>query len=78
MKACDKQYFIVDYFFHELDESQKKEFEQHLGGCALCRSQVEAFSAIAPLVKKQKRDQPQPGLLRQYRQQLKEIGRAHV
>jgi len=71
MKTCDKQYLIVDYFFHELDETQKKEFQTHLSDCAICRSTSEAFSTTAPLIKKQKRIPPGPELLRHYTQQLK-------
>ncbi len=71
MKTCDQQFLIIDYYFHELADSQRRDFEKHVQECALCQKQAEAFAATASLIKKIKRAQPEPALFRQYSQQLK-------
>ena len=72
MKTCDKQYLVVDYFFDELDQKRKNEFEKHLADCEICRNYVEVFSATAPIIKRQKRLLPEKELMNEYSQRLKE------
>jgi len=71
MKTCKQQNQIVDYFFDELDETQKKEFEKHLAECNDCRIQSETFTSTAVLIKGQKRINPDSDLLDFYHQTLK-------
>jgi len=59
MKTCKKQTLIVDYFFNELNEIQRNEFEKHLVNCEDCRNYSEAFASTAPLVRRQKRLKPE-------------------
>ena len=71
MKTCDKQYLVVDYFFDELSQKQKNEFEKHLAECEICKNYEDVFSATAPLIKKQKRILPEKKLINQYYRELK-------
>lgn len=71
MKTCDRQYLVVDYFFDELDKKQKNEFEKHLANCEICQNYLNAFSATAPIIKRQKRLLPEKELMNEYSQQLK-------
>lgn len=71
MKTCAKQYQIVDYFFDELNEIQKNEFEKHLANCEDCRNYFESFFSTAALIKEQKRIKPKPEMLDLYYQALK-------
>lgn len=71
MKTCDQQYLVVDYFFNELTQAHKKQFEQHLTECQDCSNNLEALQVTAPLIKNQKREYPEKESLQQYHQQLK-------
>jgi hypothetical protein len=71
MKTCTEQNQIVDYFFNELDDIQKNEFEKHLTKCEDCRNYFEAFISTAPLIKRQKRLKPESEMLELYYQSLK-------
>ena len=71
MKTCNKQYLVVDYFFDELNQKQKNEFEKHLAECEICQNHLNAFSATAPIIKRQKRLLPEKELMNEYSQQLK-------
>jgi hypothetical protein len=71
MKMCTEQNLIVDYFFNELDEIKKNEFEKHLAKCEDCRNYFEAFVSTAPLIKRQKRIKPESEMLELYYQTLK-------
>lgn len=71
MKMCTEQNLIVDYFFNELDDIQRNEFEKHLAKCEDCRNYSEAFASTAPLIKRQKRIKPESEMLDLYYQALK-------
>ena len=71
MKTCNKQYLVVDYFFDELNQQQKHEFEKHLTECEICKNYADVFSATAPLIKKQQRILPEKELMNQYYRELK-------
>ncbi|MDR2426501.1 MAG: zf-HC2 domain-containing protein [Endomicrobium sp.] len=43
MNICDK---IPFYLYNEMDEREKREFENHLPNCRECRNCIKAFSMV--------------------------------
>ncbi len=46
MNSCEHADKVIDYRLHRLTGEQKKEFETHLGSCAVCRREMAIELAI--------------------------------
>lgn len=71
MSICNHKYAIVDYFFNELSQNERRQLEHHLAGCPACQEHLEALAETSRLLKKYRREQPEQKLLRNYQRQLK-------
>lgn len=47
--ACE---LVLDYVYGELDEAQKRTFEEHLPACARCQREVASFGKVRAAVKR--------------------------
>ncbi len=70
MSNCDQEYIVVDYFFNELNQRERQNFENHLSYCKVCQEHVTALATTSKVLKKQKREQPEKKLLQNYHLQL--------
>lgn len=71
MSSCKQKYLAVDYFFDELSEEQKVQYESHLGQCAFCQAHLDDLKSTAKIVHPYKREQPGKKALQNYHDQLK-------
>ncbi len=70
MTHCDRKYDAVDYFFDEMSDEKRKQFEQHVNECEQCRKQLDELASVSTLVEKYQRPKPDETLLRQYQRDL--------
>src|SRR5689334_411698 len=44
--AGDRESALIGYLYDELDASGRRDFEAHLAGCRVCRSELDALSGV--------------------------------
>lgn len=72
MSSCNQKHFVVDYFFDELANDQKIQYENHLKRCELCQQHLDDLKGTAKAVKRFQRQQPDKKFFKNYHRQLKE------
>jgi len=70
MSTCDQKYLVVDYFFDELNRDERQPFESHLADCEACQEHLAALKTASQMMKQQRREPPEKGLLQNYHVQL--------
>lgn len=70
MSNCDQKYFVVAYFFDELNRDERPSFKSHLSGCEVCQEHLAALETASQMAKQQRREPPKKELLQNYHLQL--------
>jgi hypothetical protein len=61
-KSCDRKEDLVTYLYNEMTSQEASDFKNHLHACAVCREELNAFTAVRETLHEWEMEAPPPRL----------------